>query len=206
MIRKEAYGSRTGKPKRRDPRPLKEAPIHIFAVQLLLLNAAPKVFWFHVPNEGRRAKRTGAFQKRLGMLPGVADLVIVMPGGLGLFPRVEAGRGWRREQGAEGLPQALRGGWQPLCHRHDPGGSGVHPSGLGGTALDDEAGEDRRLMSAPDPMRCDEPPCPVPLSCQFAGLCRHRRIDGARGYEVGLRAMREQGRPPPKSWTETDHG
>lgn len=81
MIRKEAYGYRPGKGKRRDPRPLKESPVHVFAVQLLQFSAAPKVFWFHVPNEGRRAPRTGAFQKRLGMLPGVADLVIVMPGG-----------------------------------------------------------------------------------------------------------------------------
>ena len=93
MIRKEAHGSRTGKPKRRDPRPLKEAPVHIFAVQLLLLNAAPKVFWFHVPNEGRRAKRTVAFQKRLGMLPGVADLVIVMPGGWVCFLELKRAKG-----------------------------------------------------------------------------------------------------------------
>jgi len=81
VIRKEAYGWRPGKGKRRDPRPLKESPVHIFAVQLLTFSAAPGVLYFHVPNEGRRAPRTGAFQKRLGLLPGVADLVIVLPGG-----------------------------------------------------------------------------------------------------------------------------
>lgn len=81
MIRREAYGWRPGKAERRDPRPLKESPVHIFAVQLLQFNAAPGVIYFHVPNEGRRAPRTGGFQKRLGLLPGVADLVIVLPGG-----------------------------------------------------------------------------------------------------------------------------
>lgn len=83
MIRKETYGWRPGK--RCDPHPLKESPVHIFAVQLLQFNAAPGVIYFHVPNEGRRAPRTGAFQKRLGLLPGVADLVIVLPGGAVCF-------------------------------------------------------------------------------------------------------------------------
>lgn len=55
-------------------------------------------------------------------------------------------------------------------------------------------------MSAPDPMPCDEPPCPVPLSCHHYGSCRHRRMDGAKSYDEALKAMRDQGRPPPKSW------
>jgi hypothetical protein len=56
-------------------------------------------------------------------------------------------------------------------------------------------------MSAPDPMPCDDPPCIAPLACQFAGSCRHRRMDSARSYDEALRACREQGRIP-KSWRE----
>ena len=61
-------------------------------------------------------------------------------------------------------------------------------------------------MSAPDPMPCDDAPCIAPLACQFAGQCRHRRIDGARSYEEAIRSLRETGRPPPKSWTEEGRG
>lgn len=56
-------------------------------------------------------------------------------------------------------------------------------------------------MSAPIEMPCDDPPCIASLACQFAGQCRHRRIDGARSYEEALKAAREQNRIP-KSWTE----
>lgn len=60
-------------------------------------------------------------------------------------------------------------------------------------------------MSAPEPMPCDSPPCPAPLSCHHYGSCRHRRLDGAKSYEEALRACRERGRVP-KSWTGEDRG
>ena len=61
------------------------------------------------------------------------------------------------------------------------------------------------MMSAPDPMPCDSPPCPAPLSCQFYGSCRHRRLDGGKSYEEALSACRERGRVP-KSWEGEDRG
>lgn len=85
MIRKEAYGWRPGKGKRRDPRPLKEDPIHKFAVQLLSIFAVPGLIWFHCPNGAKMSERTASFMKRMGMLPGVADLTIVLPGGHARF-------------------------------------------------------------------------------------------------------------------------
>jgi hypothetical protein len=58
-----------------------ENPIHVYAVQALKLLGVPGLIWFHVPNEGKRSVRTGAFLKRMGMLPGVADLVVIVPPG-----------------------------------------------------------------------------------------------------------------------------
>ncbi len=40
---------------------------------------APKVIWFHVPNGGKRSKQTAAKMKRLGVKPGVPDLVFILP-------------------------------------------------------------------------------------------------------------------------------
>ena len=54
-------------------------------------------------------------------------------------------------------------------------------------------------MSAPEPMPCDDPPCLAPLACQFAGLCRHRRLDSALSYDEALRVCRERRRVP-ESW------
>lgn len=64
---------------------MKESPVHLYAVQLLQFAGVPGLIYYHCPNEGRRAARTGAFQKRLGMLPGVADLSLVLPGGKACF-------------------------------------------------------------------------------------------------------------------------
>lgn len=68
----------------------KEHQIQTGVVQLLAFTAKPGVFWFHPANEGRRAPRSGAFLKRMGMLPGVSDLVIVLPGGKVCFLELKA--------------------------------------------------------------------------------------------------------------------
>lgn len=64
-----------------DPRKLSEDKIHFFAVDLLRFHKRDGVMFFHVPNGESRSKRTGAKLKRMGVLPGVADLCIVFPGG-----------------------------------------------------------------------------------------------------------------------------
>jgi hypothetical protein len=56
-----------------------ERKIHLGIVQLLKLNAAPGVVWFHCPNERRTTPREGAFLKRMGVLAGVADFTILIP-------------------------------------------------------------------------------------------------------------------------------
>lgn len=50
-------------------------------------------------------------------------------------------------------------------------------------------------MSTPAPMDCLSE-CPSPLSCNDAGECRIRAIQGAKEYEAAVKACREQNRIP----------
>lgn len=61
-------------------RAAKEWQLHAYTADLLRLCVRPGVLWLHIPNEGLRAARTGAFLKRLGMVPGAADFLIVVRG------------------------------------------------------------------------------------------------------------------------------
>ena len=64
-----------------------------FTVQLLRLNAAPGVIYFHCPNGASTSVRTGARMKQMGLLPGVADMVIIRPGGLVYFLELKSAKG-----------------------------------------------------------------------------------------------------------------
>jgi hypothetical protein len=57
-----------------------ERQLHGFTADLLRLLAAEHVLWLHIANEGVRSPRTGAFLKRMGMLAGAADFLIVVRG------------------------------------------------------------------------------------------------------------------------------
>ena len=63
------------------PRHYPEAALQKAVVQWLRIAGVPGMFFIHPANEGRRTPRTGAFLKSLGMRPGAADLIIIMPGG-----------------------------------------------------------------------------------------------------------------------------
>ncbi|MCP4306591.1 MAG: hypothetical protein GY788_17320 [bacterium] len=63
----------------------KEHQLQKFVVDLMRIQGVPGLIFYHIPNEGQRAPRTGAFLKRLGMLPGAADIAIVLPGGQARF-------------------------------------------------------------------------------------------------------------------------
>jgi hypothetical protein len=60
------------------PSPL-EKDIHMAVVSLLRASAKPGVVWFHIPNGEKRSPATAAKLKRMGVLPGVADLCIMIP-------------------------------------------------------------------------------------------------------------------------------
>lgn len=59
-------------------RPL-EHNIHIGVAQLLKLNAAPGVVWFHPPNGEYRSPRTAGKLAAMGIRAGVADFCLLIP-------------------------------------------------------------------------------------------------------------------------------
>lgn len=56
-----------------------EFGLHKFTVQLLMLNAAPGVLYYHPPNGEYRSKRTAGRLKLMGVRAGVADIALVLP-------------------------------------------------------------------------------------------------------------------------------
>jgi hypothetical protein len=60
---------------------LSEAKIQEHAVELLRAYARHDIEWHHVPNGEKRDKRTAKRLKRMGVQPGVADLLLLISGG-----------------------------------------------------------------------------------------------------------------------------
>jgi hypothetical protein len=93
----------------------KEAALQGFVADLLRLCGARDLIWYHIPNEGRRAPRTGAFLKRMGMLPGAPDLAFVLPGGRAAFLELKTPTGvvsteqlaFRERCAKTGIPYAI---------------------------------------------------------------------------------------------------
>jgi hypothetical protein len=71
-----------------------EYRLHYYAVQLLKFNRAKGVVYFHCPNGEYRSKRTAAKLATMGVLKGVADLCIVLPGGFIGFLELKAEGGY----------------------------------------------------------------------------------------------------------------
>lgn len=70
---------------RKDPRQASEMGLHMFTAQLLRLQCAKGVVWYHVPNGEARSKATGAKLKCMGVRPGVGDFALVLAGGKAAF-------------------------------------------------------------------------------------------------------------------------
>lgn len=58
---------------------MSELQLHFFVADYLRYNAQPGVLWFHVANGEIRDKSTAAKLKRMGLLPGVADIEVITP-------------------------------------------------------------------------------------------------------------------------------
>lgn len=67
--------------------------IHEAIVQLLRFKADPRTIYLHVPNGIPCTKIVGARFKRLGMLAGAPDLLVIPPGGLACFLEVKSPAG-----------------------------------------------------------------------------------------------------------------
>lgn len=70
-----------------------EFALQVAIVELLERAGTPGVVWFHVPNGEKRSKSTGAKLKRMGVRPGVADLVFIGNGGVVRFLELKASDG-----------------------------------------------------------------------------------------------------------------
>lgn len=57
-----------------------EAALQYAVIEHLRLAGVPGLVYFHVPNEGKRTTEEGAHLKRMGMLPGASDLILIAPG------------------------------------------------------------------------------------------------------------------------------
>ncbi len=72
----------------RRPRPRKAPPIrprevklHTDVAKVLRDHCLPEWLWWHTPNGERRDVQTGARLKRMGVKPGVPDILLVSPHG-----------------------------------------------------------------------------------------------------------------------------
>jgi len=69
------------RPARRMPPPI-ERRTHIAIADLLRVACRPGWFWSHVPSGELRTKETGALLLRLGLKPGMFDLLLISPSGV----------------------------------------------------------------------------------------------------------------------------
>jgi len=68
----------------RDPRRLTELQLHMHVAALLRRAAAPGVIWFHPANGEKRDKATAHKLQQMGVQPGVSDIVLMIPGKVGI--------------------------------------------------------------------------------------------------------------------------
>ncbi|MGQ3040562.1 MAG: VRR-NUC domain-containing protein [Brevundimonas sp.] len=61
-------------------------------VARLLPIVAPDLLWWHTPNGGYRHPREARKLKDMGVRPGVADLVLILPGNIAAFIELKVGR------------------------------------------------------------------------------------------------------------------
>jgi hypothetical protein len=71
---------------------MSERQLHQYVIDLLRLRARRDVLYLHIPNESPRSPRYGAQLVRMGMLPGAADLLVVV-NGIAHWLELKVGRG-----------------------------------------------------------------------------------------------------------------
>lgn len=96
---------RKSRRKRRQP----EASLQMTVIEYLRLLAPKNTIYFSIPNERKCSEVMGAQLKRMGLLPGVADLCIIVPGKAPCFLELKA----RGEEQSED-----QGAFEALCDRH----------------------------------------------------------------------------------------
>jgi hypothetical protein len=77
--------------RRKRPKPALERQIHIAVADLLRDYRKPGWIFFHPANGEYRTKETGALLQRLGVLPGVPDLILIGPTGQHYYLELKRG-------------------------------------------------------------------------------------------------------------------
>lgn len=81
-----------------------EDDLQIYTADLFRSFGRPGVVGFHVPNQNMAAVQYRVKLKKFGVLPGVADWVFILPGGLARFLELKDDEG--RQSSAQGLFEA----------------------------------------------------------------------------------------------------
>lgn len=68
-----------------------ETRLHVAALDYLRM-VCPDCLTFHVPNGGKRSKETARLMKRLGLMPGVFDLTMMLPDGRHAYLEAKVGK------------------------------------------------------------------------------------------------------------------
>jgi len=77
---------------------VKEHDLQVTVLEQLERRAAPGVFWFAVPNAGKRGRLAARMLKEEGMRAGVADLCVMLPAGKVAWLELKTRRGRQTEQ------------------------------------------------------------------------------------------------------------
>jgi hypothetical protein len=67
-----------------------EASLQMAVVQHLQLTGVPGLLFFRIPNDGKRSPQAAQWEKRMGLMPGAADLFIKVPCEPALFLELKA--------------------------------------------------------------------------------------------------------------------
>lgn len=90
----------------RDPRPISEDALHFSIVQMLRLKLDPLVIFFHAANGEERHPLVGQKLEKMGVLPGVADIVLILQDGRAAFMEIK-GTDSRGRPGKQSLVQEV---------------------------------------------------------------------------------------------------
>jgi hypothetical protein len=96
-----------------------EDAVHAAVADVLRLSLSPGWMWWHTPNEGRRSRYQQGRMKRMGMMSGVPDIILIRPDGIVHAleikrPRSETGRALGRLSDAQ---SAFFAALPPACPR-----------------------------------------------------------------------------------------
>jgi hypothetical protein len=99
---------------------LSEQEIHVAVVRHLRMRGVPDMLFFHVPNGGSRRPIEGAIFQSLGVLPGVADLLLFHAGRFFALELKRRGGHPSRQQLAFTAAFQDAGGYAAICDDLDP--------------------------------------------------------------------------------------